>query len=224
MTWSDDSPDRRNGGESVTWKAYVDAIFEEHRVQVETALASHDIRVASNKESVSDRLAALNETTTRLMEAGDSALLQHIDAQKVQAASEMASVDRRLVDLHQEMVLRDTGVRDLLVAETNGGNVRVREAFAASEKAIEKAENASEKRFDAVNAFREQLAEQSNQFLPREVADAQFAELRKLIQRNTERLDLDQGSNQGQAASSSQIFLIVGLMISIAAILIGAFT
>ncbi len=92
-------------------------------------------------------------------------------------------------------MLRDTSIRDLLSSETNSNDLRVREAFASSEKAIEKAEASSEKRFDAVNAFREQLAEQANHFLPREVADAQFTELRKAIARNTERLDLDQGKD-----------------------------
>lgn len=196
MTWSSDQEDRRSSGETVSWKSYVDAIFDEHRVQVETALASHDTRVASNKESVTERLEALHESMTRLMEAGDEALQHHVDAQKTQISSEFGSVDKRLTAQHAEMVLRDEAIRDLLSSETRAYDTRVREAFAASEKAIEKAETSTEKRFDSGNAYRKQLSEQATQFLPREVADAQFAELRKLIQRNTERLDLDQGNNQ----------------------------
>jgi len=40
-----------------------------------------------------------------------------------------------------------------------------------SEKAIDKAEIATEKRFESVNEFRAQLSDQTNTFLPREVYD-----------------------------------------------------
>ena len=51
----------------------------------------------------------------------------------------------------------------------------VKAALAASDKAITKQELAAEKRFESVNEFRAQLADQSNTFMPREVADATFA-------------------------------------------------
>lgn len=219
MAQTNDNPYHSDAGEVVTWKAYVDAIFVEHRIQIEAALEAHDNRMFSDKESVSNRLAALYESMTRLMEAGDEALRQHIGSQSTQIAAELTSVDKRLIALHEEMVLRDTAIRDLLSTETKAYDVRVREAFAASEKAIEKAEASSEKRFDAVNAFREQLAEQANQFLPREVADTQFSELRKLIQRNTERLDLDQGSNQATTRSEDRnqpwVIWVAGAMLTV---------
>ena len=51
----------------------------------------------------------------------------------------------------------------------------------ASERAIEKAELANDKRFEAFNAFREQLAEERNTFQRVDVAEAQLAELRRAI-------------------------------------------
>lgn len=195
MTWAADQEDRRSIGE-VSWKAYVDVISEERRAQVDAALTAHDSRLTGAEDAMDRRLEALQESITRLMEAGDEALRQHIGSQSTQVSAELVSIDKRLTALHAEMGLRDSAVRDLHVSETKANDTRVREAFAASEKAIEKAETSSEKRFDQVNAFREQLSDQANQFLPREVADAQFTELRKLIHRNTERLDLDQGNNQ----------------------------
>jgi hypothetical protein len=52
-------------------------------------------------------------------------------------------------------------------------------AFAASEKAILKAENATERRFESVNEFRAQLAEQTTSFMPREVIEPRLAAVEK---------------------------------------------
>ena len=54
----------------------------------------------------------------------------------------------------------------------------VQAALNAAEKAVTKAETASEKRFDAVNEFRAQLADQAQTFIPRAEAELQFANLR----------------------------------------------
>jgi hypothetical protein len=73
------------------------------------------------------------------------------------------------------------------------------DALAAQEKAVTKAEIASEKRFDAVNEFRAQLADQATTFLPRqeyqarhdaltEKVDSAVAALGNRIERNTEDL------------------------------------
>ncbi len=74
-----DQEDRRVTGGSVSWKAYVDVISEEHRAQVAAALSAHDIRVSANKDSMEHRLGELHESTIRLIEAGDEALKQHIN-------------------------------------------------------------------------------------------------------------------------------------------------
>lgn len=58
----------------------------------------------------------------------------------------------------------------------------------AQGEAIAKAEAATEKRFEAVNAFRAQLANQTGSFLPREVAETQFAELRRAVSELTEKV------------------------------------
>jgi hypothetical protein len=67
------------------------------------------------------------------------------------------------------------------LSEERVGSVR-REAIAAlaaSEKAIIKSEASSEKRFEAVNEFRQQLSDQTRAYMPREVAEALIAELRR---------------------------------------------
>jgi hypothetical protein len=53
----------------------------------------------------------------------------------------------------------------------NAADKAVTAALEAAEKAVGKAEIAAEKRFDAVNEFRAQLADQAATFLPRSEAD-----------------------------------------------------
>jgi hypothetical protein len=54
-------------------------------------------------------------------------------------------------------------------------------ALFSAEKAVAKAETAAEKRFDSVNEFRAQLADQASRFMPRTEAEAAIA-------RNAERI------------------------------------
>jgi hypothetical protein len=80
----------------------------------------------------------------------------------------------------------------------------VQTALLSAEKAVTKAELAADKRFDAVNEFRGQLADQAAQFMPREVADALFAELRKKIDENTARLNKGTGSTDARERSQDR--------------------
>jgi hypothetical protein len=57
-----------------------------------------------------------------------------------------------------------------------------------AQKAIEKAEIATDKRFAAVDAVREQLAHQAGEFVPREVADAENKDALRRIEANAEAL------------------------------------
>lgn len=101
---------------------------------------------------VKERLATEVSNLADRVTAGDLRLHEHITAQVGQIASALEAA-RREADV----------------------------ALGANEKAIEKAEVATDKRFEAVNGLREQLAEQAGTFLPREVAEAQFAEMRRAI-------------------------------------------
>lgn len=68
-------------------------------------------------------------------------------------------------------------------------------ALQAAKEAVNKAETAAEKRFDAVNEFRGQLADQAATFMPREVAETQMAGIRRSTEANTERLNIAFGSS-----------------------------
>lgn len=59
-------------------------------------------------------------------------------------------------------------------------------ALAAAKEAIDKAETATEKRFDSVNEFRAQLSDQAGTFYPRKEAEQRLTDLREKIEIMTE--------------------------------------
>jgi hypothetical protein len=109
--------------------------------------------------------------------------------------------------------------------------------FDASKEAITKAENANERRFDAVNEFRSQLNDQQAQFVLREVFDQSLADARRrsdalteLIQQLSVRLTEIEARGVGEkdyaAESKSQMAIGIagaGLFVSIAISLINVF-
>jgi hypothetical protein len=92
-------------------------------------------------------------------------------------------------------LLREIAHAKDLLAERLSGQERVfGERFEAAEKAIEKAEAATEKRFDSVNEFRAQLADQTASFATRESQEALMKSLTALIERNRDDIAEQRGT------------------------------
>lgn len=90
----------------------------------------------------------------------------------------------------------------------------------ASEKAIQKAEVASEKRFDSVNEFRAQLADQGQTFMPREVADAINNEQSKRIEALELRIASGRARDDGKQQDVTNLYTKLGVMIAASAVFI----
>ncbi len=89
-------------------------------------------------------------------------------------------------------------------------------AAAASEKATQKADTATERRFEATNEFRAQLADQVATFLPREVYDPQHEALVGRVAA----LELSSASTSGRSGGVSSSFgVIIAVIVGVAAIL-----
>ena len=74
-------------------------------------------------------------------------------------------------------------------------------ALTSSEKAVAKAETATEKRFDAVNEFRGQLKDQAATLMPRAEADSKFISMNKEIEELKKVANTSQGRSSGFSAS-----------------------
>lgn len=70
-------------------------------------------------------------------------------------------------------------------------------ALASSEKAIDKAEMANEKRFESVNEFRKTLADQTSTFITRTEAEAATGRNAERITDLTTRIDKSEGKGAG---------------------------
>jgi hypothetical protein len=81
--------------------------------------------------------------------------------------------------------------RQLHLQQHEAAQRAVDAALAAAKEAVQKAETASEKRFDAVNEFRATLGDQQRTLMPRQEAEIRFAEIDK-------KLDALQHASAGQ--------------------------
>lgn len=82
----------------------------------------------------------------------------------------------------------------------------VEQRFVAQEKAVTTANEASEKRFDAVNEFRAQLGDQVRTFLPRTEYDARHETLENRVSELTDRLNRSDGQSKGQEITIGKIY------------------
>lgn len=155
------------------------------------------IRVAERERAKAAEAAT--HALERAIDDGDRNLQDHIKSQIAQVASALVASDRAVQQQYATLQARLDGMAELsnerltaLVARiTTADTASILRISAmqretgliqeASQEAIKKAEASAEKRFASVNEFRAQLASQAASFMPREVADAQFVEIRRAI-------------------------------------------
>jgi hypothetical protein len=101
-------------------------------------------------------------------------------------------------------------------------------ALTSSEKAVGKAEVATEKRFDSVNEFRSTLSDQAAHLLPRREADAKFSayedkldDVKKEILSIQQSISVIAGAKTQQGESQQKSQWVIGLCIVIGLALLG---
>jgi phage shock protein A len=92
-------------------------------------------------------------------------------------------------------------------------------ALTASDKAIAKAEIASEKRFESVNEFRAALTDASRNNITRTEVDSKIEALTEKIKDLGDRMNRSEGSKQGLIDGWKIFAALVGLLATIFAIL-----
>lgn len=93
-----------------------------------------------------------------------------LDEQEKRFAALVENQEKRFVELVESAVQQ-------FVTGLAAQDKAVQIAMVASEKAVVKAEMAAEKRFESVNEFRGQLADQAATFMPRNEAEQRFNQL-----------------------------------------------
>lgn len=94
---------------------------------------------------------------------------------------------------------------------------QVAAAFESSQRAIDKADEATEKRFEGVNEFRAALSDQATRFVTTETLNSLGEKLEAAISRNrddldklSKRIDLREGEVQGSRLTYGNIAALLG--------------
>jgi hypothetical protein len=138
----------------------------------------------------------------------------------------------------RELTAELDGVRELFLAEVRSistvmdeRDIRYEQRFkamdektslalTASEKAVSKAETATEKRFDAVNEFRGTLSDQARLLIPREEVNARFISYDQKVEALKEQISKDISSlkeSRSEGAGRTATWAVVfGLAIVVA--------
>lgn len=191
------------------------------REYIDTLFASY---LRSDEQADRERVRsadALAGALSRSIAEGDDRLREHIANQVEQIKATLQATEQLGVERTRKMESESLLERQQLDRRFTA-MVEIREQrFESMKLAVDKAEAATDKRFDSVNAFRAQLADQTSAFLPREVAETQFAEIRKLTADNTDRLNKGEGRYSGatdlraQFVASAAVVVALGSLIAV---------
>lgn len=129
------------------------------------------------------------------------------------------------VDLKDLFNAQIENIRTLINANDKNYNQRFENviqatsnALLASDRAVSKAEGASEKRFDAVNEFRATLADQQRTLIPRSEVEIIVKSINEKIDALNAILISRQGQSEGQREGMGTIVAIAGVVSAVVAI------
>lgn len=129
------------------------------------------------------------------------------------------SIARRLESLDRLTDSKFITHRILLDSQAD----KVALALAAADKAVSKADAATERRFESVNEFRQTLTDQATSFVRREQFEAQQAAVTERVREVAARIDRSEGRSGGLQSSwgyllgaVSAVVVIVNLVIYLA--------
>lgn len=92
-------------------------------------------------------------------------------------------------------------------------------ALNAADRAVNKAEGASEKRFDAVNEFRSTLSDQQRTLMPRAEAEILIKGLNEKLESLTQTSDSQKNQSIGQREGMTEVALVASVVSTIVVIL-----
>lgn len=112
--------------------------------------------------------------------------------------------------------MSDVTLREYVEAKIDCLSERMNASSVVSEKALEKAHSATEKRFDSVNEFRAALSDQANNMVTRNEYNVRHEALMERTETNSQRLAMIEAKLLGHREGTAGIgTIIVGVLIGI---------
>lgn len=135
----------------------------------------------------------------------------------VNADSRKGATHGELVTLREYVDMRFESIRD----EIRTAREETKTALAAADKAVAKAETASDKRFEGVNEFRAALSDSSRMLMPRAESEAMMKALSEKIEKIDDRISSREERSQGRGDLWGWIVGAVGALLAVVAYLKG---
>lgn len=154
---------------------------------------------------MADETVSLKEFVVSLLEAQT----EHVDDRLSQLASTLEMLRGEVAEMrrqHLEQYAVFAHKTDIAAANL------------VAERAIQKAEIAAEKRFEAMNEFRGQLADQQATLVRKAEVDLRFDALDKKVDAAVAQLQLQQGRESGVSLSGHVLSVILSLVFTAAAL------
>lgn len=124
------------------------------------------------------------------------------------------------IDTAMQHILKIVEQNDLRYAQRFDAQEKAMQmALAEASKAVNKAEGATEKRFEGVNEFRAQLTDQARTFMPRAEAEIQMKAMAEAIEVLRSRVEVSEGHGSGVKDFAGWIVGAIGVIIAIASYL-----
>lgn len=133
--------------------------------QIAAYMRTVDERFRAEEKAVELALTAAEKTTAIAQQTADRAI------QKTEASATKEYLEAQILGTREAFDAALIAVRDSLTA-----------ALHASDKAILKQEGAIQARFESVNEFRGQLADQARMFLPKSEGDLRFSSVERRLE------------------------------------------
>jgi biopolymer transport protein ExbB/TolQ len=96
----------------------------------------------------------------------------------------------------------------------------LRAALTAAERAVGKAETATERRFEGVNEFRQTLSDQAATFVTRAESAASLDRVTERITELADRVNRTEGRSGGVSASVALVITLVGVLLAVATVVL----
>lgn len=135
--------------------------------------------------------------------------------------------DRRLEDVERSIEVALNAHDNLVNTQIDAMNNTInkdrdsyKQRFEASQTAIDKSEQASEKRFESVNEFRKTLSDQTNSFLPRVEYHAHHSALVDRVTEMNDRINRSEGQTSGSQITTSKFYGAIAAVVGILTIIV----
>jgi len=130
--------------------------------------------------------------------------------------------EKTLTDLKVLLDERDKVQKEGTVTAFEAADKAVQAALLAAEKAVIKSEIASDKRFEATNEFRKQLADIVSTFIPRNEAEIRFKALESAQQKSETEFANRAGVVSGSDGNQTRLIAIVGSFVGVLILIIAS--